>query len=36
VYDVSPWISLAVVGGFFAALSALTLWLLAIGYKLRH
>ncbi len=36
VHDVSPWVSLAVVGGFFTVLSALTLWLLAIGYKLRH
>jgi len=36
VHDVSPWVSLAVVGGFFAVLSALTLWLLSIGYKLRH
>ena len=36
VHDVSPWLSLAVVGGFFCGLSALTLWLLAIGYKLRQ
>jgi ABC-2 type transport system permease protein len=34
--DVSPWVSLAVVGGAFAAVSALTLRLLATGYKVRH
>jgi ABC-2 type transport system permease protein len=33
--DVSPWISLAVVGGSFVLLAALTLGLLARGYKLR-
>ena len=36
VGDVSPWISLAVVGGGFVAVSALALRLLATGYKLRH
>ena len=36
VSDVSPWLSLAVVGGTFAAVAALTLRLLASGYKLRH
>ena len=34
--DVSPWLSLAVVGVAFAAVSALCLRLLATGYKLRH
>ena len=34
--DVSPWVSLAVVGVAFAAVAALTLRLLASGYKLRH
>jgi ABC-2 type transport system permease protein len=33
--DASPWLSLAVVGGCFVALAALTLVLLARGYKLR-
>ena len=33
--DVSPWLSLAVVGGSFLAVSALALRLLARGYKLR-
>ena len=35
VSDVSPWLSLAVVGGSFAFVAALTLRLLAVGYKLR-
>jgi ABC-2 type transport system permease protein len=35
VSDVSPWLSLAVGGGFLAVVSALTLHLLRIGYKLR-
>lgn len=34
--DVSPWLSLAVVGGCFVAMSATLLVLLARGYKLRH
>ncbi|MBI2294682.1 MAG: ABC transporter permease [Betaproteobacteria bacterium] len=34
--DVSPWLSLAIVGASFFALSFLTLWLIRIGYKLRH
>jgi ABC-2 type transport system permease protein len=34
--DVSPLLSLAVVGGSFVLLSALALRLLATGYKLRH
>ena len=34
--DVTPWLSLAIVGGSFFALSFLTLWLLRTGYKLRH
>ncbi len=34
--DVAPWLSLAIVGGSFFALSFLTLWLLRTGYKLRH
>ncbi len=36
VSDVSPWISLAVVGGFFMIVSGLALRLLQSGYKLRH
>ena len=36
VSDVSPWISLAVVGGSCVAVSALALHLLRIGYKIRH
>jgi ABC-2 type transport system permease protein len=36
VSDVSPWVSLAIVGASFAAVSALALRLLATGYKLRH
>jgi ABC-2 type transport system permease protein len=35
VSDASPWLSLAVVGTGFAAVSAVALRLLAIGYKLR-
>ena len=34
--DVSPWLSLAIVGASFLALSWLTLHLLRTGYKLRH
>ena len=34
--DVSPWTSLAIATGAFAALSWLTLLLIARGYKLRH
>jgi ABC-2 type transport system permease protein len=34
--DVSPWISLAVVGGSFLVVAALALQLLRSGYKLRH
>jgi len=33
--DLSPWLSLAVVGASFVALSFFTLWLLRTGYKLR-
>jgi ABC-2 type transport system permease protein len=33
--DVSPWISLAVVGSSFAVVSAIALRLLASGYKIR-
>ena len=36
VSDVSPWLSLAGVALTFAAVAALTLRLLATGYKLRH
>jgi ABC-2 type transport system permease protein len=36
VSDVSPWLSLGVVGLAFAALSALALHLLRIGYKIRQ
>jgi ABC-2 type transport system permease protein len=35
VSDVSPWLSLAVVGAAFAVVAAITLRLLASGYKLR-
>ncbi|MGL1833167.1 ABC transporter permease [Rhodocyclaceae bacterium SMB388] len=34
--DVSPWLSLAVVGGCFVVLAMLTLGMLARGYKLRN
>jgi ABC-2 type transport system permease protein len=34
--DVSPWLSLAVVGGSFLLVAALCLRLLKTGYKLRH
>jgi ABC-2 type transport system permease protein len=36
VSDVSPWLSLAIVGTAFVAVAALALRLLASGYKLRH
>jgi ABC-2 type transport system permease protein len=36
VSDTSPWISLAIVGMSFVAVSALALALLARGYKIRH
>jgi ABC-2 type transport system permease protein len=36
VSDVSPWLSLAVSGSCLALVSALTLYLLRIGYKLRY
>jgi ABC-2 type transport system permease protein len=36
VSDVSPWMSLAVVLGFFMIVSGLALRLLQSGYKLRH
>ena len=34
--DVSPWLSLAVVGASFAVVAAFTLQLLARGYKIRQ
>jgi len=34
--DVSPWLSLAIVGGSFLLVSGIALRLLASGYKLRH
>ena len=34
--DVSPWISLALVGGALAVVSAIALHLLKTGYKIRH
>lgn len=34
--DVSPWLSLAVVGTSFVVVSAIALHLLRIGYKIRH
>jgi ABC-2 type transport system permease protein len=36
VSDVSPWISLAVVGGSFIVVAGISLHLLRIGYKIRH
>jgi ABC-2 type transport system permease protein len=36
VSDVSPWISLVLVGGALIAVSAVALHLLRIGYKIRH
>ncbi|WP_234266202.1 ABC transporter permease [Hydrogenophaga sp. NFH-34] len=36
VSDVSPWLSLTIVGGAFAGVSALALHLLKTGYKIRH
>lgn len=36
VSDVSPWLSLAIVGGSFLFVSAVALYLLRIGYKIRH
>jgi len=36
VSDVSPWLSLAVVGTSFVVVSAIALHLLRIGYKIRH
>ncbi|WP_295855776.1 ABC transporter permease [uncultured Xylophilus sp.] len=36
ISDASPWLSLAIVGGAWAATSALALHLLRIGYKIRH
>ena len=36
VSDVSPWLSLAIVSGFFVLVSASALRLLQSGYKLRH
>lgn len=34
--DVSPWLALAVVGSSFVLLSSLGLWMIKVGYKLRH
>jgi ABC-2 type transport system permease protein len=36
VGDVSPWLSATIVAACLAALSWLTLWLIRIGYRLRH
>lgn len=36
VSDVSPWISLSIVGGFFVVISIAALRMLETGYKLRH
>jgi ABC-2 type transport system permease protein len=36
VSDVSPWLSLSVVGGALAIVGALAVHLLRIGYKIRH
>ena len=35
VSDVSPWLSLSVVGGALAAVSAVAIHLLRTGYKIR-
>jgi len=34
--DSSPWLAFAVVGACFTLISALSLWLIKTGYKLRH
>ncbi|MCW3482151.1 ABC transporter permease [Neisseriaceae bacterium JH1-16] len=34
--DISPWLSLGVVGASFVALATLALWMIKTGYKLRH
>ena len=34
--DVSPWLSLAIVGTAFVAVGGLALHLLKTGYKIRH
>jgi ABC-2 type transport system permease protein len=36
VSDASPWLSLAIVGGAWLAVSALALHLLRTGYKIRN
>jgi ABC-2 type transport system permease protein len=36
VSDVSPWMSLSIVGGFFVVISIAALRMLETGYKLRH
>jgi ABC-2 type transport system permease protein len=36
VSDVSPWISLGLVGAALVVVSAVSLHLLRIGYKIRH
>jgi ABC-2 type transport system permease protein len=36
VSDVSPWVSLSIVGGFFVVISIAALRMLQTGYKLRH
>jgi ABC-2 type transport system permease protein len=36
VSDVSPWMSLSIVGGFFVVISMAALRMLETGYKLRH
>ena len=36
ISDVSPWISLAIVGSFLLVVSAVAVSLLRIGYKIRH
>jgi ABC-2 type transport system permease protein len=36
VSDVSPWVSLGVVGVSFAVVAGIALNLLRIGYKIRH
>jgi ABC-2 type transport system permease protein len=36
VSDVSPWVSLSIVGAAFVGVALLALRLLASGYKLRH
>jgi len=35
ISDISPWVSLSIVGGAWMAVSAIAIHLLRIGYKIR-